>query len=603
MKQHLLFVLLAILVPQTVFAQGEGSLWWGFHHGTYIPDTQLGVSKATTYETAIHLDGVASPLQGSVIQSVRLPFIDVTHITDVTLWFTTELGQQDVAAIPVTDLVAGWNVVRLTEPVAIPEGGLYVGYTFTVTELDGQSERPLVMCEDNSEGGFWLRVAEVRAYAKWTTTKRYGSLAMQLELTNPSFSAASVAVETISSDNMVMQTENHLKAVVTNYGTAMVNSLDYTYIIGGETRTGTCLLPEPLATVYGAKTSVTLPVTAPSATGRLEAVVRVDAANGISNQQAQSQATTSLLCLQFKPHHRTVMEEYTGTWCSMCPRGFAGIARLKQMFPDDFIAASVHVLNGDPMDVYYDYYYVIGTTQFPSCRFDRHEVTDPYDGDYPDGYFHADQNFLAANRILSPANLHVEAEWNADDVCNITSTADFAFDAENCDYTMVYLMTEDGLRGPEGDHAWHQKNSFPQLPYYVEDDMQQYVNATGSMIDDIAYNDVVIAMSDVRGIEGSLDGSQQVGISKTHSFQLSRPAISQNKENIHVIALLIDKRTGLVANAAVTPVTTPAGVEAVRADGNTADRYYSLDGRILTVPQSGINIVRRADGTIRKILK
>ena len=78
--------------------------------------------------------------------------------------------------------------------------------------------------------------------------------------------------------------------------------------------------------------------------------------NGQPNVCADNQASTDVLSLHHKAHRRTVMEEYTGTWCSACPRGFAGIARLKQMYPDDFIAVSVHVLNGDPMDVYYDYF-------------------------------------------------------------------------------------------------------------------------------------------------------------------------------------------------------------------------------------------------------
>jgi hypothetical protein len=283
------------------------------------------------------------------------------------------------------------------------------------------------------------------------------------------------------------------------------------------------------------------------------------------------------------------------------------------MYPDDFIAVSVHVLNGDPMDVYYDYYYVINTTQFPSCRFDRGAVTDPYDGDIPDGHFHADLNFEAAHRILAAADLSVKAEWLDDDVCNISTDVDFAYDAETCDYTLAYVMIEDGLHGPEGDHAWHQKNSFPQLTYYVEDDMQQYVNATGTMLDDVTYNDVVIAMSDVRGIEGSLEGIQQVGVTKTHNWQLTRSAVSQHKDNIRVVALLIDKNTKQIANAAITAVTQLSGIGVTNADSLSGTmRYYTLDGRSLSAPQEessrerfpachkGLIIVRKADGTTQK---
>lgn len=602
MSQRLLCQIILSLTTLAAFAQGEGSLWWGFHHGTDVPDTYLGVSKATVYEAAIRMDGTAAPLQGSVIEAVRLPFRDVTHISDVTLWLTTALDGERLATVSVPTLTAGWNVVQLSEPVTIPEDGLYVGYTFTVTELDGLSERPLVMCSDGSNGGLYLRVADVPAYAEWYNSKRYGSLAMQLSLKNASLPYSDVAVGAIRSDNMVKQTDDHLQVMLTNYGTATVSSLQYTYIIGGETKTGAYEMAEPLPPVYGAETTVTLPVTAPSQTGLLTATLTLDAVNGISNVQQQNQAEAQLLCLQFKPHRRTVMEEYTGTWCSMCPRGFAGIARLKKMYPDDFIAVSVHVLNGDPMDVYYDYYYVINTTQFPSCRFDRGAVTDPYDGDIPDGHFHADLNFEAAHRILAAADLSVKAEWLDDDVCYISTDVDFAYDAETCDYTLAYVMIEDGLHGPEGDHKWHQKNSFPQLTYYVEDDMQQYVNATGTMLDDVTYNDVVIAMSDVRGIEGSLEGSQQVGVTKTHSWQLTRSAVSQNKDNIRVVALLIDKNTKQIANAAITALTQSAGIGTIENSQLRIDNYYNLRGERLAMPEKGLNIVRKADGTTQKII-
>jgi len=602
MSRRLFCQLVLSLTTLAAFAQSEGSLWWGFHHGTDVPDSYLGVSKATTYEAAIHVDGTVAPLQGSVVKAVRLPFKDVTHISGVTLWLAASLDGEHLAEVSVASPAAGWNAVTLPEPVAIPEDGLFVGYTFTVTDLDGLSERPLVMCYDYSDGGLYLRVTDVAAYADWYNSKRYGSLAMQLELSGPSLPYSAVAVEAIQSANMVKQTDSQLQVMLTNYGTAAVNALRYTYVIGEETRTGSYEMSEPLPAVYGAQTTVTVPVVAPSLTGRLTASLTLDAVNGISNTQEQRQTTTQLLCLQYKPHRRTVMEEYTGTWCSMCPRGFAGIARLKLLYPDDFIAVSVHVLNGDPMDVYYDYYYVINTTQFPSCRFDRGAVTDPYDGDIPDGHFHADQNFKAANNVLAAADMTVKAEWQGDDVCDISTTVDFAYDAETCDYMLAYVMTEDGLRGPEGDHAWHQKNSFPQLTYYVEDDMQRYVNATGSMIDDIAYNDVVIAMSDVRGIEGSLEGSQQVGVTKTHHWQLTRSAVSQNKDNIHVVALLIDKDTKRIANAAIAKVTQPAGIRTIDNSPLRIDNYYNLQGKRLATPERGLNIVRQADGSTQKVL-
>ena len=156
--------------------------------------------------------------------------------------------------------------------------------------------------------------------------------------------------------------------------------------------------------------------------------------------------------------------------------------------------------------------------------------------------------------FLAPADLSVEAQWTDEThtTVAITSTTDFVFDDDECRYKLAYVMTEDSLRGPEGDKSWYQRNSFsdPSLAYYVEDDMQPYVNSEGTFLTDVIYNDVVIAMSDVRGIEGCFTGPQVAGQPMSHTYQLDVPAISQDKSNIHVVCLLIDQQTKLIANAA-----------------------------------------------------
>jgi hypothetical protein len=609
MTRRILSTLFITALTVAAFAQGGGSLWWGYHHDSDVPDNHLGLGMPVVYEAAIFVSGETAPTAGASIEAVRLPFTGTEHIDSVSVWFTNSLEKNERVVTISIDLgkpVEGWNTVQVPYPqrISIGDKGIYVGYTFHVTALDGQSERPLVMCDAINDGGLWLRVASVNGYQNWMNTRRYGSLAMQLQLTGGSLQACSASADAIRSYNVVHQTDDQLDLMLSNYGTEPVSSLQYSYAFGNETKTGSYTLAEPLTNVYGKQTFVTLPIQAPDATGRMPLSFTLTGVNGEPNACAANQAQTDVLSLHHKAHHRTVMEEYTGTWCSACPRGFAGIARLKKMYPDDFIAVSVHVLNGDPMDVYYDYYYVMNATQFPSCRFDRGALTDPYDGDITDGHFHADENFRQANRILAPADLKVEAWWTGDSVCAIRSTTDFAYDADECSYKMVYILIEDSLTGPDDDHSWHQKNSFtdPSMAYYVEDDMQQYVNAEGTMLHGVVYNDVVISMSDLRGIDGSLTGPQRVGQPMTHDYSLSLTPVSQNRRNAHIVALLIDSQTKLVANAAICDITTPDAIHnsqfIVHSSQSTV---YDLQGRrIGNAQQKGLRIVRMADGTVRK---
>ena len=47
----------------------------------------------------------------------------------------------------------------------------------------------------------------------------------------------------------------------------------------------------------------------------------------------------------------------------------------------------------------------------------------------------------------------------------------------------------------------------------------------------------------------------------------------------------------------------PTGIQTVTDSANEGVRYYSVDGRELTSPQAGINLVKYSNGTIRKIFK
>ena len=48
---------------------------------------------------------------------------------------------------------------------------------------------------------------------------------------------------------------------------------------------------------------------------------------------------------------------------------------------------------------------------------------------------------------------------------------------------------------------------------------------------------------------------------------------------------------------------TPTGMNSLKAADNIKEATYSLDGRHLSNPQRGLNIVRMSDGTTKKVIK
>ena len=78
-------------------------------------------------------------------------------------------------------------------------------------------------------------------------------------------------------------------------------------------------------------------------------------------------------------------------------------------------------------------------------------------------------------------------------------------------------------------------------------------------------------------------------------------AMKMNK--LRIVALLIDRSSQEVLNAAEVPVGSSTGITDahITTDGDS-DAYYSTNGMRLDKPQKGINIVRKSDGNVRKII-
>ena len=84
--------------------------------------------------------------------------------------------------------------------------------------------------------------------------------------------------------------------------------------------------------------------------------------------------------------------------------------------------------------------------------------------------------------------------------------------------------------------------------------------------------------------------------------------IIQNKDKLHVVAVVVEKSTGKVLNAAKAKIGATAITEIrdeIKEVASTT--YYDLTGRMVTNPDAGIyvKVVRYTDGSQRsfKVLK
>jgi len=593
-------------------AQSGGSgMWWGIYNGNQTLEN-LGVNDPVLYEAAIHINGGTDALlEGATLTALRLPLMKVDNLADITLWVTSDLNGDKLAQVAVTDPVVGMNTVELPQPITIPAEGLYVGCSLRVTQIDNGNNydaHPLPVVSVKQQDGLWLRIPDRESMASWTnySSQNYGSLAIQVRATSEQFAPYAVEALSLESINAVAGQANTFYLTVANWGSEPVQAISYSYHNGEQELQGVHTLEQPLEAVYGKEYVVPVQLNTPSSTlSELTMALQVQDINGNTNSIDNEAVEASYLNLLRQAHHNTVMEEYTGTWCSFCPRGMVGIRNLKALYPDNFIALCVHYYNNDPMQIE-GYESQLPVEGFPICNIDRTYLTDPYLGyNVVDASFQVDTVFELANRILSVADINLTAHWNTEattPTVDINSQVEFLLHSDDCPYRLCYVMTEDSLTGTTS--AWAQKNSFPALAdQYTSDDMWEFTHGSNP-VTGLYYDDVVIAVSEVNGIEGSINAPLMAGDTQTHKWQMTVPALSQNINRIHITALLIDTNTGHIVNAARVPVTKADGIIAVQADdtSNEVTTYYRLDGIQVATPNAPGIYLKKQGTTVTKIL-
>ena len=128
-----------------------------------------------------------------------------------------------------------------------------------------------------------------------------------------------------------------------------------------------------------------------------------------------------------------------------------------------------------------------------------------------------------------------------------------------------------------------------------------------SKVTGLEYNHVAVAAWSVQnGVSGSVESTINAGEVQEFSYvaSIASNKLIQDKSKLHVVALLIDKTTGIIVNAVQTTIKDKGtGIETVESRPMTqAAGIYTLGGKVVSTPQKGVNIVRMADGSARKMV-
>lgn len=294
------------------------------------------------------------------------------------------------------------------------------------------------------------------------------------------------------------------------------------------------------------------------------------------------------------PKKRTLLEEYTGTWCGYCPRGYVGLEKLAELYPDDYVLVSYH--NGDDMEIMSSYSFPSPVEGFPDAWMDRDVEVDAYYGiNYGKKDLGIADDLAERNKQFGQADINISAE-KADDqsTVNIATEVTFPYDLTNGKYAVEYIVTADGLT----DATWGQSNNYADGSMGYPKYMDVFTKGE-STVYGLVFNDVAVLTSEQSGgsnntittASADVPVKLQYSLNLANALNTSRQPVIQDVNKVKIVALLIDSATGKVVNANKVKLGETTGIVNVKGSQDTKATIYDLMGRRISQPAKGLYII------------
>lgn len=573
----------------------------------------FGTAKKESFDVAMLLADKYT--KGKKIETIKVPFPKNAEIGNVKIWLTKKLAlanKKNVADVMTLDATMDDStaIVKFATPYTIDSDTLYIGYSFDVVELTERTQLPISLINEKGVQGLWTHSS--RTYRSWLDKSTYGCSAMQVELSG--FNANDAYFEGFKDYYNQVNIATPIKLTLLNRGYNGIKSIDYSYSVGDKKVSDHLTLDAPIPACLNASTEFTVTLPAIEAKGKYPVKFSIDKVNGEANSEVAT-ANSTMAIYNKLPKHRPVMEEFTGTWCGNCARGWIGLEVMTRLHPD-FIALAYH--SGDVMQVIDQKQFLGFDTEnpsYPMANIDRvYTDIDPYYGADMTP-FGIEEIWKKQAEILAPASLETEVAFTPDgkDI-KAKAILEFPEDTNDADkYSVEFVLVTDGLHG-EGQ-AWEQSN------YLEENEKGDYpfpeadiFFAGSSSIPNMHYNDVVVATTRLR--DGLIKLPAKVEAEKAFSIEgtitevdsiknMANYPVIQDSKNLRIVALLLNEK-GEIVNGAQAKVTgyETTGIRNINTNATEADvpAIYNLQGHRLQTMQKGLNIIRTKDGKTKKVM-
>lgn len=575
-------------------------------------DTYLGVTGITgnnKVAMVLTADDLA-PYYGKKIAGVRFNlgqgetangvFVQNLKIADGQITEATSLVSSDesVTSAAGAKNTGEWHEVMFDQKVELNSSfeGLFVGYNYKQ-----KSNNYPIGVSSKVEGPFYI-YANIPASKggngeDWYQINSGGyGLSIQL-IVEGDFAPNAVRPLDFGEFTVVKGKSKNVAVSLWNIGSKLT-SIDYTIALDGKAGAEQHLdFGKEFG--LGGTHSVEIPFAAASELGASTVTLTITKVNGEENACVKNSATGTLYTVEREFVKRSVAEQFTGTGCGNCPSGHVAMHNMHNLYGDQFIGIALHQFNSsDPM---YNASYDLGFTGAPQCMVNRSSgVLAPYE--------QMPEVLKASLDEIALTDVTVTGTFAEEDTkVNATASVESLVAG---DYNIAFMLTADGLTGTT--KSWKQSNYFCKgggrynSQASMPDDLKFLWDMGSSYVE--TYNDVLIASSYVSSNNKATLPTLVANGTVSSEYTMKMPTkVALKKalklDQIYVVALLLDKKTGAIVNAGRARVTGSTGIEDVTTGSEaTVVARYNVNGVQIAAPVKGINIVKMSDGTTRKVL-
>lgn len=602
LSQYMKKILLAsLLAAAASFGGFAAENTFGYYMGEEI--FNLSAQGPFWYAQSILIPGDIQTCYGENAELTGMTFAvgKLTVTNEATVFITNDIDIAPYYTQPTEIIANGFNTITFDKPVKLEGKDLCIGF---VVKAGAASNAPVAV--DNcglDVPGNYISVAETEEdiTKNWYISTGYGNNMINAIITTPGEVNDFVYPFTTEMRNYAKVGEDmNAKVLLRNFGANEVTSLKVNVKIGEEEVQTLETDVNPIAS--GAFATVGIPGCVAYNPGT-EQEMEFDffGVNGSENIYKKGTVSKTLDVLEDCYPRVCVIEEGTGTQCGYCPRGYVAMETMNEDYPDgSFIGIAAHTYNAnDPMHC--AGYQSIGSriygSSYPCAAVNR---TGPIDMNLEDclkGYRKIAYNY--ANQQIAFDRVYYAAEdYSSLGVKCIVNTLE---EVPVNKFGIALVTTENDL-GPYGQANNYAGNRFG-------------LGAMGGFeslpsVTSLMFNDVARQIVDWNGNLDVLPKTLEANIDIISEQQLIPVHDITNVENAFVIALLINKTTGEIVNAArvALPEAVPenvdlSGVNTIAAAQEEGASFYTLDGMRVTDAALAPGLyIKRQNGRATKIL-